>query len=153
MKRILSCAIPLAIFAASVFGQGLSLTIGSPVAGPDIVLKTSQFIFRLNGCVDLSKAGVAATAEGVVGGTRRSVTLHLSPTQPSGIYAINREWGVAGKWVVAITANCLKETAGAIVPINGNSFARDNIQLLSHAPSQDEIEAALKAFAPTPPLR
>jgi hypothetical protein len=150
MKRILSCVIPLAAFVAPVFGQGLSLTIGSPVAGQDFALKTSQFIFRVNGCVELSKAQVTATA---IDSTHRSVALHLSAPQPSGVFAVNREWGANGKWVVAITANCLRETVGAIVPINGNSFARDNIQLLSHAPSQDEIDAALKTFTPTPPLR
>lgn len=134
------CTLPLAQ------AQGLSLTIGNSVAGQTPMMKMAQFVFRLNGCADMTKAQVTATAEGIAGGTRRTTQLHPvpAPTQ-AGVYFIPDQAGAEGKWVVAITAACQSETTGAIVPLNGRSFTREGVQLISHAPTQTEIETALKA--------
>jgi hypothetical protein len=140
---LLALAIPLAS------AQSLSLTIGNTVAaGGTPMVKNLQFVFRVNGCADLSKAKVAATAEGIVGNARRSITLgpRAVPTQP-GVYGIPNQWGTDGTWVVAITADCLGATAGAIVQMNARTFVRDGTQFFSHAPSPAEIETALKAYA------
>ena len=140
---LLAFAIPLAS------AQGLSISIGNTVAAGQVAkVKSLQFVFRVNGCADFSKAKVAATAEGIVGNARRTVTLEPSavPTQ-SGVYGIPDQWGTDGTWVVAITANCLGATAGAIVQMNASSFVRDGTQFFSHAPSPADIETALKAYA------
>ena len=142
VKRFIS----LTLFACSVASaQNLSLTIGNSVAGQNFAMKSAQFVFRINGCADLSKAQVTATAEGSVNGVRRSTPLHLVLGQPPGVYAVSQQWGTDGKWVVGITANCGTETTAAIVPVNGNSFVREGIQMLPHTPSKAEIEAAVAA--------
>jgi hypothetical protein len=140
--------LPLAFLVSLAWAQGLSLTIGNSVAGQNYATKSASFVFRVNGCADLSKAQVTATAEGIVAGARQSTPLKLAPIQPPGVYAISQQWGNDGNWVVAVTAACLKETAAAIVPVNGRGFVRESTRMLPHAPSQAEIEAALKA-APT----
>jgi hypothetical protein len=147
-RSLAAALLSLTLPAASGQGQGLSLTIGNTVAGQNYAMKMAQFVFRINGCGDFSKAQVAATAEGIVGNARRSVTLRpaSSQTQP-GVYAIGDQWGTDGTWVVAITASCLGATAGAIVQVNATSFVRDGTQLLSHAPSSADIETALAAYA------
>jgi hypothetical protein len=101
----------------------------------------------------MTKAQVAATAEGQVGDARRSIPLRLAPAQASGVYAITQQWRTEGKWVVAITATCLKETVGAIVPVTATGFVRDSTRLLPHAPSPAEIDATLTAFTPPTPPR
>jgi hypothetical protein len=135
------------LFVLSVAAaQNLTLTIGNSVAGHNFaIMKSAQFVFRINGCADLSKAQVTATAEGLVGGERRSTPLRLVGGQPPGVYAVGQQWGTDGKWVVGITANCGTETTGAIVPVNGVSFVRESVQLLAHGPSKAEIESALSA--------
>jgi hypothetical protein len=139
---LLALAIPLAS------AQSLSLTIGNTVAGQTPMVKMAQFIFRVNGCADLSKAKVAATAEGIVGNARRTIALDpLKLQQQPGVYAISDRWGTDGTWVVAITAGCLGATAGAIVQINARTFVRDGTQFFSRAPSPADIETALKAYA------
>jgi hypothetical protein len=146
----------LTLFASSAaLGQNLSLTIGNSVAGQNFMMKSASCVLRVNGCADLSKAQVTAVAEGMVGGARRSAPLHPVPIQTqAGVYAIPDRSNPDGKWVFVITANCQNETAGAIVPMNGMSFVRESTQLLSHAPSPSEIEAALKAYTPPqPPAR
>jgi hypothetical protein len=148
VKRIIS----LTVFASSIASaQNLSLTIGNSVAGQNFAMKSAAFVFRINGCADLSKAQVAATAEGSVNGERRSTPLRVVTGQPAGVYAVSQQWGAEGKWVVSITTNCGTETAAAIVPVNGNSFAREGVQMLPHAPSKSEVESALAAY--TPPAR
>jgi hypothetical protein len=140
---LLALAIPLAS------AQSLSLTIGNTVAaGGTPMVKTLQFVFRVNGCADLTKAKVAATAEGIVSNARRTITLEprAVPTQ-SGVYGIPDQWGTDGTWVVAISADCLGATAGAIVQMNARTFVRDGTQFFSHAPTPAEIETALKAYA------
>lgn len=143
---------PTILFAfllTPAWAQSLSLTIGNAVAGQTYAVKGAQFVFRINGCADLSRAQIRATAEGIVGGARRSTPLRVVPAQPEGVYAISQAWGTEGKWVIAISAGCQSDSAGAIVPVNGNGFLRESTQLLSHAPSQPEVEAALKAFTPS----
>jgi hypothetical protein len=142
MKRLLALTLLFAL--APAHAQKLSLTIGNAVAGQDPSFKTAQFVFRVNGCADLTKAQVTATAEGLVDGSRRTTTLRLFPLLTPGGYAVTPQWGTGGKWVVAITATCRNETAGAIVPVNARSFAREDLQLFSRAPSPEEIETALK---------
>ncbi len=146
--------LPLAA-AAVLLAQGLSLTIGNTVAATGGFGSKSkflsQFIFRVNGCQDLSKAQVSANAEGVVNGERRSTPIRFGQPVSPGVYAVERQWANEGKWVVAITTICGGETAAAIVPVNQVGFARESTQVLSRALTPAEIETALKNFIPTPP--
>ncbi len=107
-------------------------------------------MFRLNGCADNPGAQITARAEGIVAGSRVSVPLNPSTAQASGVFGIAPQWGNQGKWVVAITATCKGEITGAIVAVEGYDFKRDSSRLLSHAPTQAEIEADLKAWNEAP---
>ena len=146
--KLLTLTIPFAFLLTPAWAQSLSLTVGNAIAGQSYAVKSAQFVFRVNGCADLSKAQIKATAEGIVGDARRTTPLRLMPGQPAGVYAIMQEWGNEGKWVITISTTCLSEAAGAIVPVTRMGFVRESTQLLSHAPSQPEIDAALKAFTP-----
>ena len=146
--KLLTLTIPFAFLLAPAWAQSLSLTIGNAVAGQSYAVKSAQFVFRVDGCTDLSRAQLRAVAEGIVDGARRTTPLRVVPAQPAGVYGINAEWGKDGKWVVTIAATCGNETAAAIVPVTGMGFIRESTQMLPHTPSPAEIEAALKAFNP-----
>jgi hypothetical protein len=150
--KLLTLAIPFAFLLTPAWAQtpaqSLSLTIGNAVAGQSYVVKSAQFVFRINGCADLSRAQIRAVGEGIVDGARRTTPLRVVPAQPAGVYGINPQWGANGKWVVTISTTCGDETAAAIVPVNGMGFIRESTQLLKHTPSPAEIDAALKAFNP-----
>jgi hypothetical protein len=141
----------LVLGAASVWADGLSLTIGPPIAA-QLLTPTKKFLgifaVRINGCADVSKAQLTAMGEGLIGEERRSAPTRPDPTVTPGAYIVSRQWGNEGKWVVAVTATCGTETAGAIVPTHLNNMVREDIQLLPHAPTKAEIDAALKAFNP-----
>jgi hypothetical protein len=50
-------------------------------------------------------APVTGKAEGIVGGERKTVSLKVSSTSRTGVYALNKQWPSEGSWVLFITAN------------------------------------------------
>ena len=48
---------------------------------------------------------VTGTAEGIVGGERRSIKLEFSETSRDGVYALKRMWPTEGVWTLVIKAN------------------------------------------------
>jgi hypothetical protein len=50
-------------------------------------------------------APVTGTAEGIVGGQRRSMPLKFAGTSRTGVYALRKEWSNDGSWVLFITAS------------------------------------------------
>jgi len=144
-------ALIVLLASASVWADGLSLTIGPPVAA-QMAMPTKKFLgifaVRINGCADVSNAKLTAMGEGIVGEERRSAPTTPEATRTPGTYMVSQQWGNAGKWIVAVTATCENETTGALVPASKTNMVREGIQLLPHAPTKAEIDAALKAFNP-----
>jgi hypothetical protein len=50
-------------------------------------------------------APIAGTAEGIVSGERRTVSLKFGGTSRSGVYALKKQWPSEGTWVLFITAS------------------------------------------------
>ena len=48
---------------------------------------------------------VTGTAEGVVNGERRTMTLAFTPTSRAGAYALRKQWSDAGVWTLVITVH------------------------------------------------
>lgn len=48
---------------------------------------------------------VSGTAEGLVNGQRRSVTLAFTPTSRPGAFALKRQWPTEGTWTLAIAVS------------------------------------------------
>ena len=48
---------------------------------------------------------LTGTAEGVVDGERRSVSLRFRPTGQPGVFAVDQSWPETGAWVLAISTN------------------------------------------------
>jgi len=50
-------------------------------------------------------APISGTAEGIVNGQRRSITLDFDKTDRSGVFALRNQWGNAGRWVLVISVS------------------------------------------------
>src|ERR1700733_9255118 len=83
-----------------LLAEGFTFTIGNPVASQDFQMKSAAFVFRTEGCADPSKAQIDATAEGMLKGARKSVTLRVVTGAKPGIYAVFQQWPLEGQWVV-----------------------------------------------------
>jgi hypothetical protein len=137
---------PAAVPTASA--QEFSLQVGLPIAGNSQSVKDSLLVVRPGGCANPAGAQITATAEGIVGGTRRSMPLTLTPLATPGVHALPKKWAeTTGVWVVNLVGTCAGKTAGALVPIDRKaSFRRDTIKQLAHAATREEIDASLKAL-------
>lgn len=124
--------------------ENLTIQFASPVAAQSFQMKRSAFVFRALGCPANSKADVTASAHGKVEEQRRSLPLKVAPAAAPNVFGIFREWPNQGVWVVSITASCGSKTAGAIVATDAAGLVRESSTSLDHAPTESEIDAALK---------
>ena len=101
---------------------------------------------------------VSGTAEGLVKGERRSITLALEPTQRTGVYALSKQWPSEGLWTLVIGATQgagENNTAFAVVDIGANGevvslkvpTTRRNNYLVPAPVAMSDIDAALRARA------
>lgn len=92
------------------------------------------------------------TAEGLVGGERRSIPLAFDTTSALGVYAVRRQWPAEGVWVLRIVLNEDHGTATAVVGI-GSSGEVNLVRVptgVGHAPrpvSDGEIGGLLRSLA------
>ena len=144
-------AIVVAVVSGPASAQDFALQVGPPVAaaaGTFVKKDSVLFVVRPGGCGDPAAARITATAEGVVNGSRQSVTLKLAPLSPPGVHAVSRDMPSGWVWVINLVGTCSGRTAGAIVAMAGpkQEYRREGVKLLSHAATRDEIEASLKTL-------
>jgi len=143
---MLRLSIAACTMAALALAEGFTFTIGSPVASQDFQMKAAAFVFRTEGCVDPAKPQIAATAEGLVKGARRSVVLKVVASSKPNIYAVFQNWP-EGDWVVNLKGVCGNATAGAIVPIGPKGFIRESAKFFPRPATDTEISDSLRALS------
>jgi hypothetical protein len=139
---IAACAV-----TALALAEGFTFSIGSPVASQDFHMKAAAFVFRTEGCAEPAKAQIAATAEGLVKGARRSVVLKIVAGTKPNIYGIYQNWPAEGDWVVSLKGTCGNASAGAIVPIGPKGFIRESSKFFPRPATDIEISDSLKALS------
>ena len=99
---------------------------------------------------------VSGTAEGLVSGERRSVSLEFERTSRPGVYALRKQWADAGVWTLVVAVNQGKDDiAQAVVDLapNGTVAAmrvptRQQGQWTIPAPvAMSEIDSGLRSRA------
>lgn len=128
-------------------GQSFSLQTGPPVAAmPDPAnpgekkFKDVAFVVRSVACADVATFRVTALAEGGTGTTRRTMALRVLDL-PAGVFAFAGH-EPTGTWVVAVSAVCGRDAAGATVKLVNGVYRRDAVELLPHHPGRADIERA-----------
>jgi len=144
---MLRFAIAACAAAALVLAEGVTFSVGSPVASQDYVAKGAAFVFRTQGCAQPAKPQISGTAEGLVKGERRSAALKVVALTKPGVYAVYQGWPVEGEWVVNLKGTCADASAGAIVPIGPKGFIRESSKFFPRPATKAEIEASLKDIA------
>jgi hypothetical protein len=80
------------------------LSIESPVNPFDASVRDAVCLIHAamhDGTPSLSD--VSASAEGLVGGSRRTIALKLDETSKPGVFAVRRQWPGDGSWVLRIS--------------------------------------------------
>ena len=102
---------------------------------------------------------VTGTAEGIVGGERRTVTLRFETTSRAGVYALRKQWPSEGAWTLVISviqgehdrggvAQALVELApnGGVAAVQVPT-AREGAWTLPRRLTAQEIETAVQSHA------
>ena len=138
---------------AAMFG-GPWISIESPANPYDQATRGSLFLvhtFHHGTKVDLP---VAAKAEGIVDGARKSVTLTLSKGSETGTHGVRNQWGDKGTWMVLATASEHGGSIQAVVEINADgSVGKVSVPATSGRPrllSAAEIDRGLRERAGAP---
>ena len=140
--------------AATAFaGTMFRLEVGPPVAaGVNYKLKNAVMVTRALVCADFTGLRVNGTAEGIVNGERRTVSLQLMPIGDApGVYAVLQQWPAEGQWVVHLSGSCPspKSEASTLVPMRGSTFIREKVKVLTEPATRKQIDAALTDLART----
>lgn len=95
------------------------LSIESPVNPYDPATRGAAFLIHAavrEGTPTL--ANLTGTAEGLVGGKRRTIDLRIDSTSHSGVFAVRRQWPSEGTWLLRVTF--LSTTAIVMLDRAGN---------------------------------
>jgi hypothetical protein len=102
---------------------------------------------------------VSGTAEGVVNGERRTITLRFETTSRTGVYALRKQWSSEGSWMLVITVTQGDHDRGgvaqALVELSPTgSVASVQVPTQQHAEgafprrlTAQEVETAVRAQA------
>jgi hypothetical protein len=144
---MLRLAMIVSVVAAVVLAEGFTFTIGNPVASQDFRAKGAAFVLREEGCADPAKSQISATAEGLLKGERKSLTLQVMAMPKPSIYAVYQGWPAEGDWIVNLKGTCADAKAGALVPIGPKGFIREALKFFPRPATDAEIETSLKALS------
>ena len=134
------------VAAVSLLAGGFSLEITRPMENSEARAKKAVLAVHTYACAQPENTRITATAEGIVNGRRQSIPLTLEALSQPGTFALTRQWPADGRWMITVTASNPKFgwTPGEMVRVEGDSVAFDAVKRFSHAPTKNEIEAALR---------
>lgn len=102
---------------------------------------------------------VSGTAEGLVNGARRTISLEFKTTSRPGVYALNKQWPTEGVWTLVVgvtqgdgdfnTARAVVElsTEGRVVNVNVPTRVSADGYTVPGTVSMTDVEAGLRARA------
>ncbi|HSD66534.1 MAG TPA: hypothetical protein VLF95_07525 [Vicinamibacteria bacterium] len=125
--------------AASAGGQQVVAEAGGD--GRSVVVRT----YRCGTPASLSLVG---TAEGVVGGKRRTIPLEIARAAEPGVFEVARQWPAEGRWALVFTV-AGGHAVSTLVTLEPGAAVRIAAQKSTYEkPSAAHVEAALASATP-----
>lgn len=147
--KLFTVAAIAASAAVTLIAGSFVLDIGRPSANPEAQAKHAVLVVRSSACTHPERTSIAANAEGIINGKRKTISLKLVPLSGAGVYAVTKQWPAEGRWVVTLLATnpSYPFPQSAIVSVKGDSADLASVKRSSRAPTSEEIEAALSTTA------
>jgi hypothetical protein len=100
---------------------------------------------------DVQLTDLTGSAEGLVGGARRSVSLRFEATSRPNVFALRKQWPTEGAWLVRInlkttTALVTLDQAGNVASVNLPTVFSSGVPL-PRAVSAREVDSTLASVA------
>jgi hypothetical protein len=147
-------AVTAAVATPTVRKQPPWVSVESPANPYDPTTRDAAFLVHALSFENTpATRGVVGTAEGLVGGVRKTVPLRLDTTSHPGVFAVAKQWPSEGTWLLRITLNNTSalvtvdrsgNIAGVTVP---TTTASGSSMLLPRAVTAREIDAMLASAA------
>lgn len=150
----LRAAVETALFSAALAAAAVacppSLTVAPPAR--DSAGGTSGaflLVHAIQGCHP-GALTVSGTAEGLVGGERRTVALALEPGAAANVYLVSRQWPSEGVWVLRLTVSDGAGHATALVGIGPSgritAIRQPSRRGTSPAAAESDVVAMLRSL-------
>jgi hypothetical protein len=149
LHRILLCTAVLSLTTALAARKSPPwISIESPVNPYDATTRGAALLVHAEireGVAQL--ADLSGTAEGLVNGARRSITLHFDSTSRPSVFALRRQWPAEGTWLLRLslrttTAVVSLDRAGNVASARVPTEMSQGIPLPRAVPSR-EIDSML----------
>jgi hypothetical protein len=85
---------------------------------------------------------VSGTAEGVVNGERRTITLRFETTSRTGVYALRKQWPTEGSWTLVISVTQGEHDSGGVAQALVELSPTGSVASV-HVPTRQHAEGAL----------
>jgi hypothetical protein len=113
---LLATAALMLAAAAPAFGPPW-ISIETPPNPHDAATRGAFLVVHTFHHGDLTASGVTGAAEGIVGGSRKSVPLSFDTTARRGSYALRKQWPTDGTWMLVINTGGQAQGVTALVDI------------------------------------
>jgi hypothetical protein len=146
MKTLWRPLLAVGILAIPLLAGALLLEVANPALNAEATQNHAVLVARITACHSPGETNVAATAEGVVNGMRKSIPLKVIPLSTAGTFAVARAWPEQGKWAIKLVATNPQYrdyATGVLVPIRNDSVQFSEVQHYFHAPTDAEVSLAL----------
>jgi hypothetical protein len=146
MKKFGRWLFALGIVAVPLIAGALVLEVGNPASNPEALKNHAVLVARITACHSPGETTVAATAEGMVNGTRKSIPLKVIALSTAGTFALAREWPEQGTWAIKLVATNPEYkdyAASVLVPIRSDAVQLSAAKHYFHAASEAEVSLAL----------
>jgi hypothetical protein len=144
----LAAIIGLTACAVAAHAGGFWLSV-KQADSRDPKMKNAVLLFQVDGCHGPG-ATVAGTAEGIVGGKRKSIPLKLKKIADQ-TFTLTRQWPREGRWALAMTATAPADKANGSTWIPKSHAVvelSDSGAILINAPAQKGGRSSIKVLRP-----
>jgi hypothetical protein len=146
MKIFWKSLFVLGILTIPLIAGALVLEVGNPASNPEALKNHAVLVARMTACHSPGETTVAATAEGMVNGIRKSIPLKVIALSTAGTFAVAREWPEQGTWAIKLVATnpeYKNYATSVLVPIRSDSVQLSSAKHYFHAASEAEVSLAL----------
>ena len=123
-----------------------SLSIERPKPAESADTSGAFVVVHANRGCHPGQLAVTGTAEGMVAGSRRSITLDLARTDTPGVYVVRRQWPREGVWVLRLTVTEGDGHATALVGIGPSGEIATIREPARHGEIRDVSDADVAAL-------
>jgi hypothetical protein len=136
---------------------GLALAGGQPAlaGGQQVVAEAAKdgraVLVRTYNCGTPASLSLQGTAEGLVGGARRTIPLEITRAGEAGVFAVARQWPAEGQWALVFSVKG-GHAVSTLVTLEPGAEIRIASQRPGYEkPTAERIAAALASPATTRP--